>query len=388
MSSFILRISKQDEEFKFSWTIFDGDDQTAPAAYSVDADLVQQAAEAVRQQLAVIAFATKPFEKAEFSTLLDRLAKRGQELFRQLMDPASNSSDLQQRFEQIAQAPSGTRHDLKIVLETEKLFLPWGLVFAGRVSDLPDQPTVSLADMMGFWLAHFSISIAYSQTKRFPAQRKTSARKLFALHEAMYQQARDLLKVDDPDCLDRLDRLVDDNMKPATDWDEFKAAWEKVGTDHDSILYFFGHSNGQRIELRDKKKGDITEADDPKYDLNASGLRGLRKNVPGDSAAIFLFNGCQTAAPTVNSPISASFLKAACDPGYFGFVGTETQVSNIFACRYGTEFLWRLYQDGRSVGEAFDELLAEKKLFPQNILYSCYADRKFRFVFASTTEKQ
>lgn len=81
-------------------------------------------------------------------------------------------------------------------------------------------------------------------------------------------------------------------------------------------------------------------------------------------------------------PISANFLKETRKPGYYGFIGTETVVSNIVACRYGTEFLWRLFRQGKSVGEAFDELLSDETLFPHNTLYTCFADRKFRFVSA------
>jgi hypothetical protein len=98
-----------------------------------------------------------------------------------------------------------------------------------------------------------------------------------------------------------------------------------------------------------------------------------------------MFNGCRTAAPKPESeevPISANFLKETRKPGYYGFIGTETVVSNIVACRYGTEFLWRLCKQGKSVGEAFDELLLDETLFPHNTLYTCFADRKFRFVSA------
>ena len=70
--------------------------------------------------------------------------------------------------------------------------------------------------------------------------------------------------------------------------------------------------------------------------------------------------------------------------GYYGFIGTETVISNIFACRYGTQFLWRLFKEGKSVGEAFDELLSDDTLFPYNTLYTCFADRKFQFVSAPT----
>jgi hypothetical protein len=408
MGWFNLRISKHDVgNYKLTWSTIEEDDRIS-LSYLVSEGSLKDAAHAVRLQLRVIAFQRGKPGKAEFKPILKRLAQRGKDLFLQLMGPAGEAAELRERFEQLAQASNKAwltyeasrkepddlealnkaRLDFTVVLEVDDLFVPWGLVFAGRLKDLPAEPKVSPVDMNGFWLSHFKISIVYSRTKKLPAQRKTSSRKLFAFHKAMFTEAKELLKTDDQECLERLEKLIDENMKPANDWEEFRESWEKVGNDHDSVLYLFGHSNGQRIELKDKISGDVTEADDPTYDLTASGLIDLRKEQPGDSAAIFLFNGCQTVSPSPESsevPISANFLKETCGSGYWGFIGTETQVSNVFACQYGTEFLWRLYNEGRSVGQAFDELLQSDKLFPQSVLYSCYADRKCQLAASAET---
>jgi len=397
MASFLLRITVHDQQFKVSWTIIDGDDSWAPPAYPVDAGLLRQAAANVRQQLQVIADARKPFEKAEFAKLLKQLAQFGRTLFKQLIHPANDQPqpDVLLRLREAAKECESAReskqirHDFKIILDTDTLFVPWGFVFLGDVSDVPTENKLkmSLADMKGFWLSHFNISVTYKGTSQFPRQRKTSIRKLFALHEAMFTEAKVLLKAEDEECLERLEKLLDGNMEPASDWNDFRKRWEAVGSEHDSVLYLYGHSDGQRIELRERKGGGI----DPAFDLSAADLIDFRKDQPGDSAAIFLFNGCRTAAPGSSSadvPISANFLKASRERGYFGFIGTETEVTNVFACRYGTEFLWRLHQEHKSVGEAFDELLQSDKLFPQNLLYACYADRRFSFAPTPSQGKQ
>ncbi len=389
MASFLLRITEHEKQYKVSWTIVDGDETLGPPAYSVDAGLLQQSATNVRLQLQVIADARKPFEKPEFATLLKQLAQLGRTLFKQLMNPANDQPEVLQRFREAATAPNQTRHDFKIILETAEIFVPWGFVFSGELGDVPtqDKLQMSLADMKGFWLSHFNVSVTYGGTSQLPRQRKTSIRKLFALHEVMFTEAKALLKAEDEDCLDRLEQLLDENMAPASDWDTFRKAWSEVGSDHDSVLYLYGHSDGQRIELRERKGAGI----DPTFDLSAADLIEFKKDHPGESAAIFLFNGCRTAAPGSGSgdiPISANFLKASRERGYFGFIGTEAEVTNVFACRYGTEFLWRLHQEGRSVGETFDELLQSGKLFPQNLLYACYADRRFRFASTPGSEKR
>ena len=120
-------------------------------------------------------------------------------------------------------------------------------------------------------------------------------------------------------------------------------------------MSLYGRFDGQLISLRDKDN----DADDPKYTLFSSDLWRFRKRRRG-STSIFLLHGCRTAAPSPDAlvvPISANFLKEMHGPGYCGFIGTEVQVSNVFACRYGMNFLWHLLREGRSVGEKFDEHL-------------------------------
>jgi hypothetical protein len=382
MDSLVLHVAEDGDNFKLIWSGYkSGDpDPWTPRPYLVDAGLLQQAANAVRAQLRGIAFMPSCCKAAEFAPLLQKLAQRGRDLFLQLMPDSSSgeSSEVQRRLEQLAQNSSDgrpyhrARPDLKVTLDTERLFVPWGFAFSGSTDHLPGMPSVSLTDMKGFWLSLFNISIAYGGSCSLPHHRKASFRRLFALHEDMFVRAKTSLE---KRCLDRLNTLLEEDPTPATDWDSFELDWDVVKDDYDSVLYVYGHSDGQRIQLSDV-------ANDPKYELLASSLKKFRKRARG-SASIFMLNGCRTAAPSPASaeePISANFLKETRQPGYYGFIGTEAQVSNIFACRYGTEFLWRLCKEGKSVGEAFDELLECDDLFPHNILYTCYADRKFRFI--------
>ena len=93
-----------------------------------------------------------------------------------------------------------------------------------------------------------------------PHHRKASFRRLFALHEDMFVRAKTSLE---KRCLDRLNTLLEEDPTPATDWDRFEVDWDVVKDDYDSVLYVYGHSDGQRIQLSDV-------ANDPKYELLAS----------------------------------------------------------------------------------------------------------------------
>ena len=63
----------------------------------------------------------------------------------------------------------------KATLDTERLFVPWGFAFSGSTDHLPGMPSVSLADMKGFWLSLFNISIAYGGSCSLPHHRKASS---------------------------------------------------------------------------------------------------------------------------------------------------------------------------------------------------------------------
>jgi hypothetical protein len=40
--------------------------------------------------------------------------------------------------------------------------------------------------------------------------------------------------------------------------------------------------------------------------------------------------------------------------------------------------MWGLCAAGLSLGKAFDRMQRDEDLFPLNLLYACYADRRFR----------
>jgi hypothetical protein len=67
------------------------------------------------------------------------LAQSGATLFLQLMPNAAQgpSAAIQASLVEIAQASNKNRHDFRIILDTDKLFIPWGFVFSGSMHDVP-----------------------------------------------------------------------------------------------------------------------------------------------------------------------------------------------------------------------------------------------------------
>jgi hypothetical protein len=144
---------------------------------------------------------------------------------------------------------------------------------------------MSLTDMKAFWLGHFNISVTYGGSPLSPADRRGSARVLCALHEHMFADARSLLNAGDREHLD----ILLDEMPNAVNWNAFRHYWHGVRDDHDSVLFFYGRSDGRYISLRDN------DVQDPEYDLSTANLMPFFRKRRGGSASIFLLLGCRTA---------------------------------------------------------------------------------------------
>lgn len=372
----ILHVSDDGDNLKLVWSGHGPGEHWVPNSYLVNAALLQQAANAVREQLQDFALLRSTQDETAFRPLLQNLMKRGHDLYLQLLPDSDDNEfdEIRERLEEILTSVTDERPDLIVTLQTQKLFVPWGFVFVECAASSPTTTNFSLAALQGFLLTRFCISIICGGSRSLPRPRKPTFRKLYALDEHLFGCARVELAKQWDNLDQRLAVLLEGDPPPATDWDMFQQAWNSVAHHHDSVLFLYGHSDGQHFWLK-------TQSNEPKYLFLAASLKNLRKKVPG-SASVFLLNGCHTAAPAPASPVeplAASFLKLTRQTGYYGFIGTEAEVPNTFACHYGTEFLWRLCVEGKSVGEAFDELLESDHLFPQNVLYTCYAEREFRF---------
>jgi hypothetical protein len=83
---------------------------------------------------------------------------------------------------------------------------------------------------------------------------------------------------------------------------------------------------------------------------------------------------------SVSGGEGGSLLSAAARKGFCGLVGTEAEILNTYALRCGTRLMWELCFNGRSLGEALDEMQSAEDLFPLNLLYTCYAQRDFQLL--------
>ncbi len=234
-------------------------------------------------------------------------------------------------------------------------------VFAGPADH--DQPAAKdISDFDRFWASDFKLTLRPGHPSPLvPAIRQRSDfRMLHALHRDQFRSALDGLS---PERRGALEEFTEYTVGSATDWNSCRDKWKEI-RDNDSLLHIFGHSDGEKIYLKDGASSDA-------YCLEADRFRGLfAKDRKTKSATITIINGCQTGA----GPVGESFLDVMFHHGFQGFIGTEAKVTNKFAAEYASEFIARILT-GKSVRKVFDELRLE--LYPQSLLYSCYADPDF-----------
>jgi hypothetical protein len=164
----------------------------------------------------------------------------------------------------------------------------------------------------------------------------------------------------------KLPSLLSRHIGETTDWEDCRDKWEEIA-DYDSIVYIFGHSDGEHIYLAD--------SNEDKYVLDTGGfLTIFKKRNNAKSRTFFFVNGCKTGG----GPSGDGFLDVTSGLGFYGFIGTEAEISNEFATQYATDFLWEIINSGKSVGEVIEDMREREEFFPLSLLYTCYGNPDFR----------
>ena len=349
---------QSDSKLKLAWR--DDEQSFSPAPYCVGQNIVLDASKQIRDVLTRISTHYRTSDAPSYAAFLPELSQRGIELYESLFLPIeSGQSDADEVKDYIADLSA--REALTIYSDASA-HVPWGFVFPGPEAIRSEQAAGSIVDFKDFWSSRFCIATRFSKTSHLKdeVRSRTNFRVLYVLHKDAFQKARSQLAPPDQLCLDR---LIAQDAANAVDWNSARDKWRAIA-ENDSIIYIFGHSNGQEIALSD--------GDEPHHRLSAGAFRSSFKKKGTGSATICFTNGCWTAAGHKDQ----SFLTATALPGFHGFIGSEAEVSNEFATRYGLEFMRDICDRGCSIQETFDHLRQE--LFPLSLLYSCFAHGKFR----------
>jgi hypothetical protein len=338
----------------------------------VDIDRINRAAAGVRQALARFVGQCLDDQNggvARSGAHLKELAENGNKLYWALFDDRANSDNAQQVREWILEA-AGT-HRMHVVID-DRTYVPWGLVYDDDPSKLSGDPEdVDIALYKNFWSLKYFVSPFYKNViVRAGVNPKPVAlyRLVSALHQSAFSGAEALFDVTDSEkqILDWLRQHFDVTKA-------FNAVYNKTdlfelwNTHSDlDMIFFYCHANETSIAFSTTDMltiDEISEFQQKKEQLSWA---------PGRVGCLFFMNGCATAVGSENGGfLEITGRKSAC-----GFIGTEAEIPDLFALRFGLAFLYHFLGEGRPVYEVM--ALLRRDHWPLSILYTTYCSPGLR----------
>ena len=354
----MLTVTAQDtNKLKLSW----GSDNWQAEPYLVGRRLVEEAAEGVRSVLNEITDNYMRVKPPDYRPFLPRLAEAGVTLSDVLFSVQGGASDAAEQAKEVI-AVMQPRERLTVYSDAS-VHVPWNFVYRGSEPDGLSDASGRIEDFRDFWSSLFSINTRFNRTEFMADKPRARAnfRVLYILNRDQLKNATQEFNDHEKECFEKLTQY---EIGEATDWETSFRKWGQI-EQNDSVVYVFGHSDGHRIAL--------DEGNDPKYQLDAVRiLSRFKKKKGGSSATIWFVNGCRSGAGDMDN----GFLAVTSAPGCHGFIGTEAQVPNDFAARYGMAFMHHLCEDGWCVQDTYD--LLRNDLFPLSLVYSSFAHARFR----------
>jgi hypothetical protein len=280
------------------------------------------------------------------------LTNAGHELYKALFREWERRDVLPQQVQGYLSRPE-TRYALRITLE-DTLFIPWGLVYGSTPTDPGDvHDPVDVRHYGGFWCLRYSPAALYNRIQaRFEAEaiRRDAFTLVPVLNREVYDGVVAQLEAEDVAAL----KLYDE-FKPAYSTREPFERWQSV-SQLNGLLYFLCHASSSALDL---SATDRLSA--------AAWINNLTKDATDYRTACLVFvNGCLTATETEKS----SFLEASAEHGFVGFIGTEAKVPNLFAQRFGMEFIRGFIRGGEPLFQLMERLRLAH--WPLSLLYSVY----------------
>jgi hypothetical protein len=369
-----LRVEGNASQVKLAWDYGSAEDPWT-CVYNVDRSELKQQSEFVRTELRKLAAVTDVSSRL-YVDVLRGLLSRGNALRRNLFRPSGAPEGITAGLRECIEEASRTWDDpaISVVLGDDTVHVPWGFVTVGTPR-WPRERNLegNIADFDDLWTGRFRLILKYQvNNSRLPKLRLTRHACVCAVHEDLFVGARAEINKKHKSATDLLDTLVGTSYV-TSDWESLKKQWIHVNDDCDSVIYVFGHSDGEKIILKDN-------SDDSIYSVLPASQFGDNFWKPDgtNSASIVVLVGCRTTAPISTDPWPPNFLKATRGPGFYGFVGTEAQVPNDRACLFGAHLMGRLRAGQETLGEALDSLRREDSLFPLSLVFTSFANREFR----------
>ncbi len=289
-----------------------------------------------------------------YPSLERKLARRGHLLYQALFLKAGGEGDparIRQHYELMSEPWS-----LRFIVDVS-VFVPWGLVYPENVD--------TDVDPLKFWCIGRELSTLYKRILPDAAgsgHNISPLKVLHVVHEDVYKEVRAAEPV-----LEHERQFLDWRQKnhgdPLSTVEGLKKRWRE--SKHEiGLLEFYCHASASSLALSDTEL--IQAAILPIM------LAGRKHSPSGIPDCLVVVNGCSTSV----GGKSADFVSAISQEGFCGFVGTETEVPDIFALRFAIRLLDLLFNNQLTLGEAMCRLY--QRHFPLSLVYGLYALPGFR----------
>lgn len=347
-----------EDQVKLAWQI----EFTQFMPYTVARRPLEKYVTALRSKLELLGTseALAP-DSTALNAILLAVAREGYKIYQALFFSPGTPTD------QIQAAVNDASDDQLLVFSDASIHIPWGFLQRSEPID-----TGRAADALaGLLVSHLRITTRFNlsdflRPKPIPRER---FRAIYAIGDAELTTV--MAQLSESEKFDLL-RLMHYEVGRQPTWQACRAKWREI-EDFDSLIYIFGHSNGERLML---------DRDDPESNLDKMEFRMTfgRTRKSGDGAsrrpasALSIFNGCSTLA----GDGGAGFLDVTSTDGFLGFIGVEAKITNINATRCAIFLLKLLCESGLNIQDALARLHRSQELFPTCLLYSCYAHPEFR----------
>jgi hypothetical protein len=351
---------QSERELKIVWN----DEQGAWHHYLIHRKAVEIASAEIRAVLLKLVGVALKKSLDDSGALLKELATSGAKLYRTLfaaMDDAKLANRIRVRYEE--------ETDFRLRFNVSaSVYAPWGLVYPAtddEVDALPDVHDVqTLGPYAKFWCMSRELATVYDGIPPDVVGRNYDASTLGMIrvvNDETFQAIKSKFSKGSPES-EMLDWFHSHYGAPVLKSKDLERAWRDKGS-RTGLLYFYCHANATKLALSDEEK--IASSD---LFLMLSGSQ----RAPKTSGCLVVINGCSTA---VGDP-SGDFLLAASQEGLCGFIGTETDVPDVFALRFSLVMLDLLFRQGLTLSEAMLQL--HRNHFPLSLLYGLYAHPDFR----------
>jgi hypothetical protein len=310
----------------------------------------------VREALAALVDSALEKKLGESPGLLKDLALAGSGLCEALF-AATDRADVAKRIRKYYS--DDKQFALRFSVETS-VFVPWGLVYPAAAEDVEKLPLPADITQPGdygrFWCLSRELATVYDRIPPDAAGRGAGSEGLSIMRvinkETFDLVSKELAQTPEAQLLAWLDRVAPPILTSKALRQQWKAEGAKTG-----LLYFYCHANATKLSLGD----DSIESADLLVTLAGA------SRAPDTPSCLLIINGCSTA---VGDP-KGDFMAAASQEGLCGFVGTETDVPDLFALRFSLALLYLLFREQLSIGAAMRRLYAEH--FPLSLVYGLYA---------------